>query len=89
MLECTLFKKLFPVLSDHLFSEGVSPQSSASTEASSRDGLISDALTGHPRVAVQIERKDVLDFTLNIHPKKQKGKKNACYLAQKQISYTI
>lgn len=63
------FNKLFPVLSDHFFSERASPQSSASSEASSRDGLILDTLTGHPRVAVQIERKDVLGFTLNIHAK--------------------
>lgn len=46
------FKMLFPVLSDHFFSERVSPQSSASCEASSGDGLILDTLSGHPRVAI-------------------------------------
>lgn len=45
-----LFKKLFPVLSDHFVSEGVLPPSSASSEASSRDGLILDSLTGDPGV---------------------------------------
>lgn len=53
-----LFKKLFPVLSDHFSSERVSPRSSASSEASSRDGLILDTLTGDPRVAEQIEREE-------------------------------
>lgn len=46
------FKELFPVLSDHFFSQTVSQQSSASSEASSRDGLVLDTLTEHPRVAV-------------------------------------
>lgn len=58
------FKELFPVLSDHFFSETVSQQSSASSEASSRDGLVLDTLTEHPWVAVQTERKEALGFTL-------------------------
>lgn len=79
------FKKLFPVLSDHFFSERVSPQSSAFSEASSRDGLVLDTLTGHPRVAVQIGRKEVLGFTLNIHAKKHQ-RQEKCMLTIRETN---
>lgn len=64
------FKKLFPVLSDHFSSERVSPQHSASCEASSGDGLILDTLAGHPRVAIQREKRSISFFTPIIHAKK-------------------
>lgn len=80
-----LFRKFFPVLCVHFFSEGVSPQSSASSEASSTDGLTLDTLTGHPRVAVHIERKKVLGFTLNIHVKKHQ-KQEKCILSSTETN---